>query len=263
MLESGRDKTRGGAIYNIGMSFRVVDLGNVADSLTAIKKLIFEEKSISMEQLLDALENNFEGHEILRQRLMTRAPHYGNDDEYADGMAQRVVGVITDECRRHRSYFGGPFHPGYGSVSAHWPFGLVMAAFPDGRKAGAPLTDGIGPVHNQDQHGPTALLKSVGKMGHVDLSGGNILNMKFSPKVVEGEKGLTNFISLLKSFVQLKVWHCQFNVIDAETLRDAQKHPENYRDLLIRVAGYSSFFTSLSKELQDDIIDRTEHSLPV
>jgi formate C-acetyltransferase len=245
------------------MSFRTVDLANVADSLTAIKKFVFEEKSVSMKQLLDAVENNFEGNEVLRQKLMTRAPHYGNDDEYADGMAQRVVGVITDECSHHKSYFGGPFYPGYGSVSSHGPFGSVVGAFPDGRKVGAPLTDGIGPVHNQDQHGPTALLKSVGKMGHVDLSGGSILNIKFSPKVVEGEKGLANFISLLKSFVQLKVWHCQFNIINAETLRDAQRHPENYRDLLIRVAGYSSFFTGLPKELQDDIIDRTEHSLPV
>ena len=262
-LESGRDKTRGGAIYNLGMSFRTVDLGNVADSLTAIKKLVFEEKSVSMDQLLDALDNNFEGQEVLRQKLMSRTPHYGNDDEYADDMAQRVVAVIKDECSRHKSYFGGPFYPGYGSVSSHGPFGSVMGAFPDGRKAGAPLTDGIGPVHQKDQRGPTALLKSVGKMGHVDLSGGSILNIKFSPKVVEGEKGLANFISLLKSFVQLKAWHCQFNIINAETLRDAQKHPQNYGDLLIRVAGYSAFFTSLPKELQDDIIDRTEHSIPV
>jgi pyruvate formate-lyase/glycerol dehydratase family glycyl radical enzyme len=260
-LEKGRDKTRGGAVYNLGMSFRTVDLGNVADSLTAIKKLVFEEKSISMGQLLDAVEKNFEGNEALRQRLITRAPHYGNDDGDADDMARKIVSVISDECSHAKSYFGGPFYPGYGSVSSHGPFGSVMGAFPDGRKAGAPLTDGIGPVHNRDHSGPTSLLKSVSKMGHVDLSGGSILNIKFPPKVVEGEKGLANFISFLKSFVQLKIWHCQFNIVNAETLRDAQRHPENYQDLLIRVAGYSSFFTILPKELQDDIIDRTEHSL--
>ncbi len=260
-LENGRDKTSGGAVYNLGMSFRTVDLGNVADSLTAVKKFVFEDKSISLDQLLDAVQNNFEGNEVLRQKIITRTPHYGNDEEYADGMAQKIVAVIKDECNRHKSYFGGPFYPGYGSVSSHGPFGSVMGAFPDGRKVGAPLTDGIGPVHNRDQHGPTALLKSVSKMGHVDLSGGSILNIKFPPKVVEGEKGLGNFISLLKSFVQLKIWHCQFNIVNAETLRDAQKHPENYQDLLIRVAGYSAFFTILPKELQDDIIDRTEHSL--
>lgn len=260
-LESGRDKTKGGATYNLGISFRAVGLADVADSLTAVKKLAFEEKRVSMEQLLQALDANFEGHESQRQMLINRAPHYGNDDGYADEMARKVVDVLIDEGRRHKSYFGGDFQLGFGSVSGHWPFGVVLGAFPDGRKAGEPLADGIGPVHNRDKNSPTGVLKSVGKMDHIGLSGGSILNLKFPPPVVEGEKGLANFVSFLQSFVQLKAWHCQFNIVDAELLRDAQRHPENYQDLLVRVAGYSAYFTGLSKELQEDIIDRTEHLL--
>ena len=258
-METGRDKTKGGAHYNLGMSFRAVGLADVADSLAAVKKLVFEERAISMDELLRALDDDFEGNEILRQRLMTRAPHYGNDDKYADDMARKVLWVLTDEFRRHKSYFEGDFQPGFGSVSSHWPFGQVLGAFPNGRKAGMPLADGIGPVHNRDQRGPTVLLKSVGEMEHTNLSGGSILNVKFPPQVVEGEKGLANFVSFLQSFVQLKAWHCQFNIVDTGTLRDAQKHPEDYQDLLVRVAGYSAYFTGLPKELQDDIIDRTEH----
>jgi len=258
-LENGRDKTRGGAIYNLGMNFRSVGLADVADSLAAVKRLVFEEKLVSMEQLLQALEINFEGNEGLRQLLMNRPPHYGNDEEFADNIARKILWVLTDEFKQHKSYLGGEYQPGFGSVSSHWPFGQVLGAFPNGRKAGMPLADGIGPVHKQDQSGPTVLLKSVGKMDHVNLSGGSILNVKFPPQVVDGERGLQNFISFLRSFVQLKVWHCQFNIVNAETLRAAQKHPENYQDLLVRVAGYSAYFTGLPKELQDDIIDRTEH----
>jgi formate C-acetyltransferase len=176
-------------------------------------------------------------------------------------MARKLVDVLIDEGRRHKSYFGGDFQLGFGSVSGHWPFGVVLGAFPDGRKVGEPLADGIGPVHNRDKNSPTGVLKSVGKMDHIGLSGGSILNLKFPPAVVEGEKGLANFVSFLQSFVQLKAWHCQFNIVDADLLRDAQRHPENYQDLLVRVAGYSAYFTGLSKELQDDIIDRTEHLL--
>jgi formate C-acetyltransferase len=258
-LESGRDRTKGGAVYNLGMSFRAVGLASVADSLSAIKKLVLEEKSVSMDELLQALDSNFEGREVLRQTLITRTPHYGNDDNCADEIASNVVRVLTDECKKHRSYFGGDFQPGFGSVSGHVPFGLMLGATPDGRKAGEPLSDGIGSVPRRDQSGPTGLLKSVGKMDHIGLSGGSILNIKFVPEVVKGEKGLANFISFVRSFVQLKAWHCQFNILDAETLYDAQRHPEQYPDLLVRVSGYSAFFTGLPKRLQDNIIMRTEH----
>jgi len=258
-LENGRDRTRGGARYNLGMSFRATGLADVADSLAAVKKFVFDEKKVSMAELLKALDENFEGHEPLRQTLLTGTPRYGNGNRYADDIAGKVLSVLSDEFSRHKSYFGGSFQPGFGSVSAHWPFGAALGAFPDGRKAGEPLTDGIGPAHRQPQNGPTALLRSVGSMDHRRLSGGSILNLKFPPELVKGEKGLESLIGLLKSFVQLEVFHCQFNIFDAQMMRDAQKHPENYRDLLVRVAGYSAYFTRLPKELQDNIIARTEH----
>ncbi|MCL5126311.1 MAG: formate C-acetyltransferase/glycerol dehydratase family glycyl radical enzyme [Deltaproteobacteria bacterium] len=260
-LENGTDKTNGGAIYNLGMSFRAVGLADVADSLAAIKKLVFEDKTVPMQELLCALDDNFENNEVLRQKLVNYAPHYGNDDKYADDLARDVLFILTDEFRQHKSYFGGDFQPGFGSVSSHWPFGQVLGAFPNGRKAGMPLADGIGPVHNLDQRGPTAVLKSVGKMDHAKLSGGSILNLKFPPQVVAGEKGLANFVSFLQSFVKLNVWHCQFNIVSAEKLRQAQQRPEAHQDLLVRVAGYSAYFTGLPRELQDDIIDRTEHTI--
>jgi len=260
-LENGRDKTKGGALYNMGMSFRSTGLADVADSLSAIRKLVFEEKVVSMKDLVEALENNFEDNETLRQTLRTRTPRYGNGDESADEMAKKIVGVMTDEVSKHKSYFGGSFQPGYGSVSAHWPFGAVLGALPDGRKAGEPLTDGISPAHRQKQKGPTRIIRSVGTVDHGQMSGGSILNLKFTPEVVKGEKGIQNLIGLLKGAVELGIWHCQFNIFDAEMMRDAQRNPENYPDLLVRVAGYSAYFTTLPKELQDNIIERTEHDV--
>lgn len=170
-LEKGYDKSREGAIYNLGMSFRSVGLGSVADALASVKKMVFEEQMVSMSELMQALKSGFEGNEILRQRLVTRTPHYGNDDNYVDEVARKVVWVLTDECKKHKSYFGGDFQPGFGSVSSHVPYGKILMAFPDGRKRGDILSDGIGPVPTRDQNGPTALLKSVGKMDHIGLSG--------------------------------------------------------------------------------------------
>ncbi len=260
-LKKGLDKTRGSALYNMGLSFRSTGLADVADSLAAIRKFVFEDKVISMHHLVEALENNFEGNETLRQTLLTQTPRYGRGDEAADEMAKNVIGVMTDEFKKHKSYFGGAFQPGYGSVSAHWPFGAVLGALPDGRIAGEPLTDGISPTHRQDQDVPTTIANSVGAVDNGQLSGGSILNLKFPPGVVNGEKGLDILVGFLKSVVQLGVWHCQFNIFDADQMREAQRNPENHRDLLVRVAGYSAFFTALPKELQDNIIARTEHDL--
>ena len=261
-MEKGLDRTQGSARYNPGMSFRSSGLADVADSLSAIKKFVFEEKTITMAELAHGAGRKFRG---------TRSPspdvdHPGPRDTAmetpdADDIARKVLWVLTDEFAKHKSYYGGVFQPGFGSVSAHWPFGAVLEAFPDGRKKGEPLTDGIGPAHRHKQSGPTTLLRSVGSMDTRKLTGGNILNLKFPPTVVNGEKGLENLKTLLKSFVDLDVFHCQFNIFDAETMRDAQKNPDNYRDLLVRVAGYSAFFTRLPRILQDDIIARTEHEL--
>jgi formate C-acetyltransferase len=260
-IQSGLDKSEGGGIYNTGMSFRATGLADVVDSLLAIKKFIYDDQTVSMEQMLQALEDNFEGHEILHQILLTRTPRYGRGDQAADDMARKVLEVMADECDRHRSYYGGRFQVGFGSVSAHMPFGMVLGAFPDGRKAGESLTDGIGPVHRQTQDGPTTVMRSVGTMPHEKLSGGSILNLKFPPDVVKGEEGLESLMGLLKGFVSCGAWHCQFNVFDAQTMREAQKMPSQYQDLLVRVAGYSAFFTGLPTELQDNIIDRTVHGL--
>jgi formate C-acetyltransferase len=260
-LEKGRDKSDGGARYNFGMNFRASGLADMADSLAAMKKFVFEEKRVAMVDLLKALEDNFEGHDTLRQILMAQTPRYGNGDAYVDEIARDVLRVLTDEFSRHKSYFGGSFQPGFGSVSGHWPFGAVLGAFPDGRKAGEPLANGIGPVMRQDQKGPTAVLNSVGAMDNAKLSGGSILNLKFPPEIVSGDEGLATLTAFLKTFVDLGVWHCQFNIVDANTLREAQRRPENHRDLLVRVAGYSAYFTGLPRDLQDDIIERTEHRL--
>jgi formate C-acetyltransferase len=258
-LENGSDRTDGSARYNLGMSFRATGIADVADSLAAVKKFVYDEKTVSMDDLLKALDDNFEGNEVLRQTLLTGTPRYGNGNKLADDIARKVLNILSDEASQHKSYFGGSFQMGYGSVSAHWPFGSVLGAFPDGRKAGEPLTDGISPAHRQPQNVPTAVLQSVGGMDHAELSGGSILNLKFHPETVKGEKGLETMVSFLKNFVKLGVWHCQFNIFDADMLREAQSQPDNYRDLMVRVAGYSAYFTGLPKVLQDDIIARTEH----
>ncbi|MBW1817410.1 MAG: formate C-acetyltransferase/glycerol dehydratase family glycyl radical enzyme [Deltaproteobacteria bacterium] len=260
-LESGRDKTDGGARYNFGMNFRASGLADIADSLAAVKKFVFEEKTVAMPDLVEALNDNFEGHETLQQTLLNQTPRYGNGNHYVDGIARDVLRVMIDEFSRHKSCFGGSFQPGFGSVSGHWPFGAVLGAFPDGRKAGEPLANGIGPVMRQDHKGPTAILNTVGAMDNAKLSGGSILNLKFPPEIVAGEEGLDNLTAFLKSFVDLGVWHCQFNIVDADTLREAQRRPEDHRDLLVRVAGYSAYFTGLPRDLQDDIIERTEHRI--
>lgn len=260
-LESGCDKSAGGARYNFGMNFRASGLADIADSLAAMKKFVFEERTITMSDLVKALDDNFEGHETLRQTLLNGIPRYGNGDAYVDEVALDVLRVLTDEFSRHKSYYGGSFQPGFGSVSGHWPFGAVLGAFPDGRKAGQPLANGIGPVLRQDQKGPTAVLGSVGAMDNVKLSGGSILNLKFPPEIVAGEEGADNLTAFLKGFVDLDVWHCQFNIVDADMLREAQRDSENHRDLLVRVAGYSAYFTGLPRNLQDDIIERTEHRI--
>lgn len=260
-VERGRDRTDGGAFYNFGLSPRAVGFADVADSLAAIKKLVFEEGGVGMGELLDALEANFEGREDLRQMLRTRAPKYGNDDPYADEIAQRVVDIYVTESNRHRSLFGGYFHPGFSSVSANVPYGRAIGALPNGRLAWTPLADGISPSHWADREGPTAVALSCGRLDHEGMSGGSILNVKFTADALSGEEGIRRMAAYVRGLMEAGVWHAQFNVVDAGILREAQAHPEEYPDLLVRVAGYSAFFTSLSRQLQDDVIDRTEHRL--
>lgn len=258
-IGKARDRSDGGALINSGLTPRGIGLADVADSLAAIKKLVFEDKVLTMEQLLAAIDANFEGCENIRQMLITKVPKYGNDNDYADEIAKKVVDIYVAETNKHRSLFGGRFHPGFSSVSSNVPYGTVIAALPNGRKAWDPLADGCSPCHGADVCGPTADAISTGKLNHEGMSGGSILNVKFTPTTVAGEEGLNNLTEYIKGALEAGVWHMQFNIIDRETLLDAQIHPEKHQDLIVRVAGYSAFFVGLSKQLQEDVIGRTEH----
>jgi formate C-acetyltransferase len=260
-IGNARDRSDGGALINSGMTPRGFGLADAADSLAAIKKLVFEDKVLTMKDLLAALDANFVGFENIQQMLINKAPKYGNDDPIADEMACKVVDIYSAETDKHRSLFGGRFHPGFSSVSSNVPYGTVIAALPNGRKEYQPLADGCSPSHSVDVCGPTAVALSVGKLNHEGMSGGSILNQKFNPATLKGDKGLKTFAKYVRGALKAGVWHMQFNVVDAKTLRDAQAKPDEHQDLIVRVAGYSAFFTALSDQLQDDVIGRTEQSL--
>lgn len=257
-IGNARDRSEGGACYNSGMTPRGIGLADVADSLAVIKKLVFEDKSLTMDRLLSAMDSDFEGYEDVLA-LINTVPKYGNDDPYVDDIAEEVVNIYCRETDKHRSLFGGRFHPGFSSVSSNVPYGTVISALPNGRKQWTPLADGCSPSHHVDKAGPTAVAISSGKLNHEGMSGGSILNVKFSPTVVKTEAGKQHFVDYVKGMMEAGVWHAQFNVADAETLRAAQKAPDQHQDLIVRVAGYSAFFTGLSPKLQEDVIDRTEH----
>jgi len=257
-VERGKDVLGGGAIYNFS-SLQAVGIGTTANSLAAIKKLIYEQKTITPSQLQQALHCNFNGKEELRNVLASKAPKYGNDDNYVDSLAREVSILYAKEVEKYVNLRGGRFQPGLYSVSSHVPLGKVVGATPDGRKSGQPLSDGVSPSQGTDMKGPTAVCKSVAKLEHVRYSNGTLLNLKFDPKTLEGEKGTKSLAALIASFFELGGLHVQFNVVSADTLRKAQKSPGEYRSLVIRVAGYSAFFTGLSSQLQEDIIRRTEH----
>ena len=259
-MESGVDRMQGGAVYNFGHNARGTGLADIADSLSAIKKLVFEEKSVTMSELIEALDRNFEAKEdeSLRQMLINRAPKYGNNDDYVDMLARKAAGIYGRATKRYKTLFGHDFHPSFSSQSGNVPLGKVVGALPSGRKAGLPLAEGASPSQGRDKKGPTAVINSVGKIDTITLSGGCILNQKFHPNVLAGKEGLEKFKSLIRVYFRNKGWHCQFNVVDGNLLKDAQKNPERYPDLLVRVAGYSTLFVGLPKNVQDDIISRTE-----
>ena len=258
-IGNARDRSDGGALINSGMTPRGIGLADVADSLAAIKKLVFEDEVLTMSELLSALDADFVGCEHVRQMLINKGPKYGNDDGIADEMAVKTVDIYCAETDKHRSLFGGRFHPGFSSVSSNVPYGTVICALPNGRKEYTPLADGCSPSHAVDVCGPTAVAVSAGKLNHEGMSGGSILNVKFNPSTIEGEEGLKVFAQYVRGALKAGVWHMQFNVVDAETLREAQKLPQDHKDLIVRVAGYSAFFTGLSGQLQEDVIGRTEH----
>ncbi len=240
--------------------FDFIGLGTAADSLAALKKHIFEEKTLTWEQVKTALDENFEGHEVIRQRLI-HSPAYGNDDAYADEIAKLIDREAVKFSAEYSKNLGIYMDLRYVSQSANVPFGKVVSALPNGRKSGMALSDGSSASQGADIHGPTAVLMSNFKTKNPDYNNraSRLLNIKLSPATVKGEEGTQKLIQFIKSWRDLKLWHLQFNIINQETLLDAQQHPENYRSLLVRVAGYSAYFVQLSPELQDDIVLRTAH----
>lgn len=267
-IERGLNMKEGGAVYDF-ISDLQVGIANLADSLAAIKKVVFEDKSITPSQLWDALQADFEGEENERIRtLLQSAPKYGNDDDYVDKLVVDAYNVYIDEMKKYhntrygRGPIGGIYYAGTSSISANVPQGAGTLATPDGRKAGEPLAEGCSPSHAADKNGPTAVFKSVSKLPTEEITGGVLLNQKVTPAMLSKEENKTKLIFLLRTFFnRLHGYHVQINVVSRDTLLDAQLHPENHRDLIVRVAGYSAFFNVLSRKTQDDIIARTEQEL--
>ncbi len=256
-LENARDYNDGGARYNSNY-IQGVGIGSLTDSLSALKKHVFEDQKYTLQELLDALRNNFSGREEVRQYLIHKTRHYGNDDDYADSIMQQVFKMFYEAVNGRSTYRGGTYRINMLPTTCHVYFGSVIGATPDGRLSNLPLSEGISPVQGVDLQGPTAVIKSASKMDHL-LTGGTLLNVKFTPQVLAGEKGLESLVHLVRSYFRLDGHHIQFNVVDAETLRKAQQNPEQYGNLIVRVAGYSDYFNNLSEQLQNEIIQRTEH----
>ncbi len=258
-LEKGLDVTRGGAHYNLS-GIQAIQVANVADSLAALKKLVYEEGRVERGRLLAALRAGFAGDEELRQLLLNKAPKYGNDVAWVDELGNRWVEYFARKFEGRVNYRGGRYHTGLYTVSAHVPMGANVGATPDGRLPRTPLADGgMSAVYGRDRKGPTALLTSVARVNPMRGSNGTLLNMKFLPELFHSEEGVKAFSSMLRAVVDLRVNHVQFNVVRREDLLAAQKDPDAYRNLTIRVAGYTAFFVELAKELQDEIIARTSH----
>jgi pyruvate formate-lyase/glycerol dehydratase family glycyl radical enzyme len=256
-IAKGKDYHDGGARYDTSY-IQGVGVGTMTDALTAIKYHVFDRKTLTMEELLAILRDDFEGHERVRQMLLNKTPRYGNDDDYADDVMVSVFEAYFNAIDGRKNTRGGTYRINLLPTTVHVYFGSVIGATPDGRKAEMPLSEGISPVQGADRRGPTAVIKSVAKMDHV-RTGGTLLNQKFTPQLLENDDDLDKFIKLIRTYFNLDGHHVQFNVVDAATLRAAQENPEQYRDLIVRVAGYSDYFCDLGKALQDEIIARTEH----
>jgi len=256
-IAEGRDYNAGGARYN-NTFIQAVGIGTITDCLAAIKRQVFDERAMSLADLVGILDVDFDGHEPLRQRLVNKMPKYGNDDDEADSLMVRVFDAAFAAIDGRPDTKGGRYRLEMLPTTCHVYFGSVTGATPDGRRVGVPLSEGISPVQGADRRGPTAVVKSAAKMDHVK-TGGTLLNMKFTPALLEGEEALGRLASLVRSYFKLDGHHVQFNVVRAGMLREAQSNPEAYRDLIVRVAGYSDYFCDLSRELQDEIITRTEH----
>ena len=255
-IEKGMDYNNGGARYNTSY-IQGVGIGTITDSLTAIKYNVFDKKNFTMQEILEALKNNYNGFDQIKNLVTNETPKYGNDNDYADDILKSVFEIYFSAIDRRPNTKGGFFRINLLPTTSHVYFGSVTGATPDGRLSEVPVSEGISPVQGADINGPTAVLKSAAKIDHL-RTGGTLLNQKFSPQIFEGEESIDKIASLIRAYFKMDGHHIQFNVVDAETLREAQKHPENYRDLIVRVAGYSDYFVDLTTELQEEIIKRTE-----
>lgn len=263
-IQKGLDYNAGGARYN-NTYIQFVGLGSLTDSFAALRRLCFDHLNgasrngrLALDELVRILDTDFAGQEPLRQRLVNKMPKYGNDDDEADEIMVRIFNTCFEQLDGRPDTKGGKYRVEMLPTTCHVYFGSVTGAMPDGRKAGLPLSDGISPVQGADRRGPTAVVKSAAKMDHLK-AGGTLLNMKFTPSLVAGEEGVDKWAHLVRSYFKMDGHHMQFNVVRAETLRKAQANPEQYRDLIVRVAGYSDYFCDLSTALQEEIIARTEH----
>ena len=258
-ITKGQDVTQGGAHYNFA-GVQAIQVANVADSLAAIKTLVYDQKKLTAEELLNALHTNFENAPLVRAMLVNKAPKYGNDVEWVDQLGAKWANYFADGLKKYRNGRGGIYQMGLYTVSAHVPMGQNVAASADGRYAKHPLADGgVSAMYGRDTNGPTALLHSVSKLPFEKASNGTLLNMKFLPQFFKTQTGIVKFTQLLRAVCDLGISHIQFNVLNEADLRAAQENPENYRGLTVRVAGYTAYFTELAKDLQDEIIARTTY----
>jgi formate C-acetyltransferase len=256
-IKNGMDYNAGGARYNTSY-IQGVGLGSLTDSLASLKYHVYDKKDVSMKKFLAILKNNFENYTDFRYDLLFKTPKYGNDEEYVDGILREAFEAYFGAIDGRPTTIGGRYRINLLPTTCHIYFGKMINALPDGRKAGEPLSEGISPVQGADRKGPTSVLKSAAKIDHL-RTGGTLLNQKFSPSFFSTDEGTKKLTRLIRSYFKMDGHHIQFNVVTAETLRQAQKEPEKYRDLIVRVAGYSDYFNDLGKDLQDEIIKRTEH----
>ncbi len=257
-IETGIDYNNGGARYNTSY-IQGVGLGSLTDILTSIRYNVFDEEKISFGELVKATEENFVDQLELRNKIINHTPKYGNDNDYADKQARSIFNIFLNAVNGHPNKKGGHFRINMLPTTSHVYFGSVTGATPDGRLAGKPLSEGISPFQGADRNGPTAVVKSASKIDHLK-TGGTLLNQKFTPALLEDEKGLDSLVHLVRAYFRLNGHHIQFNVVTADQLREAQQHPEEHKDLIVRVAGYSDYFNDLGEELQDEIIRRSEHA---
>jgi formate C-acetyltransferase len=262
-MEQGKDanfgRIEGG--LSLGGQTGPVGFGTLIDSLAAIRKLVFEDQSVSMDELLDTIKNNFEGNEVLRQKCLN-APKYGNSDVYVDELGRRIESILVGMCDEHVNYYGGKPEIFYVPITIHVAMGRATGATPNGRMAGEALSEGISPTQGADVKGPTTTMRSIAYTKNTPCvqRAARLLNMKLSPQTVAGEEGTRKLASFIRTWCDQKHWHLQFNIINRATLLAAQMKPDKYRNLLVRVAGYSAYFVDLSEALQNEIISRTEHS---